>query len=461
MGFLSGLRKVLGKLTDVLNWGRNLGLWTKKHGPKTDGIFDKPHRPGPKAGPLSIVLLLLFPLISCNGFPFPIPIPIPTPAPSGPYDCDDPPDLAGLFIQVENAIENRVIVKLRPKTGPQPSTLFSVDEIQVIASKFSLQDVQRFQRLGAFSATIDDVKTVAKILSDPDVLFVSQEQLYSIDPRPADEARTWGIDRIDQRSLPLDDEYSPFGTGEEVHIDIIDTGITDHPDFGGRLIEPCHTEVVFRGCNDGHGHGTHVAGTAASTTWGVAKKAFLHSVRVLDTNGSGSTSMVIAGINKSAEWARAGGPRIANMSLGGSPDPPLDQAVCDAIDAGVVFAIAAGNDGQDPWSHSPARVLQALTVGASDSSDNGAAWSNKGEGIDVWAPGVAIRSTTPEGGTTVMQGTSMASPHVAGAAALWLEADPEATMAEVAESIIGDSTPDKLSGIGSESPNRLLFVGSE
>jgi subtilisin family serine protease len=148
------------------------------------------------------------------------------------------------------------------------------------------------------------------------------------------------------------------------------------------------------------------------------------------------------------------------MSLGGSADPPLDQAVCDAIDAGVIFAIAAGNDGEDPYTQSPARVMQALTVGAMDINDDGAYFSNKGPGIDIWAPGVKVRSAKPGGGTDTMSGTSMASPHVAGGAALFLERNPGATMEDAASGLVEASSKDKLDGIGS-SPNNLLYVKAE
>lgn len=434
-------------------------LLDKDHGISKPGEskFDKkPHQPGP-----TLVLFLALLLPSCDLIPWPpdLPIPIPTPAPTEPYDCLNPPNLAGKYISVENAIEGRIVVVLRERV----TQFQTLSQVEAFATRFEgVQDVTAIPRMGMFGASAE-IETIAKLLADPKVLYVSQEQLYTVDPKDTEGAETWGIDRIDQRDLPLDGEYEPFGTGEGIHVDIIDTGVSEHSDFAGRLIEPCHTEVIFRGCNDGHGHGTHVAGTVGGTTWGVAKNVWLHSVRVLGEDGSGSTSQVIAGINASAQWARESGPRIANMSLGGSADPPLDQAVCDAIEDGVIFAIAAGNDGGDPWSQSPARVLQALTVGAVDQHDKGAWFSNKGEGIDIWAPGVAVRSAQLGGGSSVKDGTSMASPHVAGAAALHLEANPNATMAEIAVALDEDASKDKLDqdSIGSKSPNLLLYVGSE
>jgi subtilisin family serine protease len=402
-----------------------------------------------------VVLLLALALPACELLPpdLPFPIPIPTPVPAEPYDCLAPPDMAGKYFAVENAIEGQIIVVLREGKGIG-------SQAQEIAGRFkALKDVRHFAELGQFAAGVDDIKTVAAILADPDVLYVSQEQRYSVSPKAGADVE-WGLDRIDQRDPPLDEQYNPSSGGVGVDVDIIDTGVSDHPEFGGRLVEPCHTEFAFRGCADGHGHGTHVAGTVGSVRWGVAKSVWLHSVRVLGEDGSGTTSQVIAGINASAAWARESGPRVANMSLGGSADPPLDQAVCDAIEAGVVFAIAAGNDGQDPWGQSPARVLQALTVGAMDINDAGAYFSNKGPGIDIWAPGVDIRSAKPGGGSDSMSGTSMASPHVAGAAAIHLEGNPDATMAEVASAITGAASRNKLGGIGS-SPNVLLYVGED
>ncbi len=391
---------------------------------------------------LGVLLVAVF-AASCNGIPD-IPWP-PDPPATEPYDCENPPDLAGRFLKAPGSIKGRVIVVLREQIGP----MRSLSDVRSVAQRFeALTDVRVLD--GQFAALMSDIAVITALLADPDVLYISQEQTYTT-------SELWNLDRVDQRDLPLDDSFAPEGTGEGIHIDIIDTGVTDHPDFGGRLIEPCHTEHTFRGCNDGNGHGTHVAGTAAGAKYGIAKGAWLHAIRVLGDNGSGTTSQVIAGINKSAEWARANGPRIANMSLGGPADPPLDQAVCNAIDAGVIFALAAGNDSEDPYGHSPARVMQAITMGASNRNDEAAYFSNKGPGIDLWAPGVGITSAKPGGGSQTFDGTSMASPHAAGAAALYLEQHPGAMQAEVAAGLVAAASQDKLSGIGS-SPNLLLYV---
>ena len=372
----------------------------------------------------------------------------------GAYDCNNPPNLAGKFLGNLDAIGSRVIVVLRD--NKQMSAISQIKGIQGI----------RFFAPNSFVTTVTDMKTVLALLADPSVLYVSQEHTYTVDPKTLSlDVSTWGLDRIDQRDLPLDKSYTPTGTGTGIHVDIIDTGVgtsidgvDNNPEFGGRLIAPCHTEHMFRGCADGHGHGTHVAGTVGGQQWGVAKDVFLHSIRVLNEKGSGTTSQVISGINKSAQWARESGKlRIANMSLGGSPDPPLDQAVCDAMADGVVFAIAAGNESNDANTSSPARVLQALTLGASDNRDRVASFSNYGPTVDIYGPGVGVESERPDGGSATFSGTSMASPHAAGALALYLAAHPDATVDEVIAGVVAAGTPDKLSGVQG-SPNLLLFV---
>ena len=379
----------------------------------------------------------------------------------GAYDCNNPPNLAGKFLGSFDSMGSRVIVVLRDNDESQGV----INRMSTISDIAGLQGVKFFAP-GSFVATVADIETVTALLADPGVLYVSQERTYTVNPKvqPLDVS-TWGLDRIDQRDLPLDKSYTPTGTGTGIHVDIIDTGVgtsidgvDSNPEFGGRLIAPCHTEHTFRGCADGHGHGTHVAGTVGGQKWGVAKGVFLHSIRVLNENGSGTTSQVIGGINKSAQWARESGQlRIANMSLGGSPDPPLDQAVCDAMADGVVFAIAAGNESNDANTSSPARVLQALTLGASDKKDSVASFSNYGPTVDIFGPGVDVESERPDGGSQTYSGTSMAAPHAAGALALYLAAHPDATVDEVIAGVVAAGTPDKLSGIKG-SPNLLLFV---
>jgi subtilisin family serine protease len=209
---------------------------------------------------------------------------------------------------------------------------------------------------------------------------------------------------------------------------------------------------------DGHGHGTHVTGTIAGTQWGVAKSATIHAVRVLDAEGSGTDSDVIRGIDWVTGHVQANRwPAVANMSLGGSAAPALDQALCNSIAAGITYAVAAGNDNLNACSYSPSRVKQALTLGASDVRDSSASFSNTGGCIDLYGPGVDVESAASGGGSTVFSGTSMASPHGAGTAALCLERHP-GPPAAVSACVVDHSMPNTLSGVDSDTANKLLYV---
>jgi subtilisin family serine protease len=405
-----------------------------------------------RIGSLAVVLATAVLNAGCPPTP---PIPIPTPPPSGPYDCANPPALAGL-VSVANAIEDRYIVVLKR----EPPQLRTVPQIEAFAGGYAVSEVTAFTGALLGFAGRADRQALGKILADPAVAFVQEDGVKSIpEPQPAAAARTWGRDRVDQRDLPLDGQYDPGADGEGVHIAVIDTGVTEHPDFAGRLASECFTAHTFGGCTDRHGHGTHVAGSAAGTSFGVATKATLYSVRVLDERGSGTDSQVIAGIDWVTERKRADPQQrwVANMSLGGSPSPALDQATCNSIEAGVVHAVAAGNDGGDANDGSPSRVQQAITVGAMDRNDRAASFSNRGQGLALWAPGVDVESARPDGGSATFSGTSMASPHVAGGAALYLQRHPGATPAQVYAGVVAAATQGKLSGIGN-SPNALLYV---
>ncbi|WP_329109674.1 S8 family peptidase [Micromonospora sp. NBC_01699] len=313
--------------------------------------------------------------------------------------------------------------------------------------------------LNGFSARLTPAQ-VAALRDDPAVAYLAPNQRVGIDV--AQTPATWGIDRVDQRNLPLDNTYNYDQTGTGVTAYVIDTGIrSTHAEFGGRVF-PGYTAVSDgNGVNDCNGHGTHVAGTIGSTTYGVAKAVRLVPVRVLDCFGSGTAASVIAGI----DWVtfNHSGPSVANMSLGGGAYQPIDDAVTNSINSGVTYVVAAGNNNGDACALSPARTPTAITVGASTSADSrDTTYSNWGGCLDLFAPGTAITSTWSfaDSAINTISGTSMASPHVAGAAALYLSTHPTATPATVTSWILGRATPNVLSNVGTGSPNLLLYTGA-
>lgn len=308
-----------------------------------------------------------------------------------------------------------------------------------------------------FLARMSPVEAAA-LANDPSVALVEEDGIISI--HATQSGATWGLDRIDQAGPPLNGTYTYNTTGQGVTAYVIDTGIrTSHSQFGGRASEGYTAINDGWGARDCDGHGTHVAGTIGGSTHGVAKDVKLVSVRVLDCNGSGTTSGAIAGVN----WVTANRqlPAVANMSLGGGASQALDTAVQNSIDAGVTYAVAAGNSNRNACNESPGRTAAALTVGATTSSDARASYSNYGTCLDIFAPGSSITSASNAGdnATQVMSGTSMATPHVAGAAALYLSAFPGATPAQVASALTSDATLNKVGGAGTGSANRLLYTG--
>ena len=297
-----------------------------------------------------------------------------------------------------------------------------------------------------------------RLANDPRVEYVEEDGVVSLGTTQS--GATWGLDRIDQRDLPLNGTYTYTPTGTGVRAYIIDTGIrATHTQFAGRVISGFTAINDGLGTNDGNGHGTHVAGTVGGSTYGVAKNVTLVAVRVLDSSGNGTNSGVIAGIDFVTSNHQAGQPAVANMSLGGGASSAVDTAVNNSIADGVTYAVAAGNETQNACNVSPARAANAITVGSTTTSDARSSFSNFGTCLDIFAPGSSITSAwrTSDTATNTISGTSMATPHVAGVAALFLETNPTASPATVAAAIINSSTPNKVTNAGTGSPNRLLF----
>ncbi|NJP30650.1 S8 family peptidase [Micromonospora thermarum] len=304
-------------------------------------------------------------------------------------------------------------------------------------------------------------QAAARMAADPAVAYVEQNHTVSINGTQTNPP-SWGLDRIDQRNLPLNSSYTYPNTAGNVTSYVIDTGIrTTHSDFGGRAT--WGTNTADSNNTDCNGHGTHVAGTVGGTAYGVAKTTRLVAVKVLNCQGSGTNAGVIAGI----DWVTANAvkPAVANMSLGGGASTATDDAVINSINSGITYAVAAGNgdflgNRQNACNYSPARAGPAITVGATQNNDAAASFSNFGTCVDILAPGVNITSAwhTNDTATNTISGTSMASPHVAGVAALVLSANPSWTPQQVRDYLVNNATPDVVTNPGTGTPNRLLYV---
>ncbi|MEU6737492.1 S8 family peptidase [Streptomyces physcomitrii] len=349
------------------------------------------------------------------------------------------------------AIKGQFVVLLDGKAG--------VTAKKDIAKKYGGELGRSFASINGFSAEGLSGAEARRLAADPAVDKVVQSKTFTIaatQPSPP----SWGLDRVDQSDLPLNDAYTyPDSAGEGVTAYVIDTGVrTTHSDFEGRASSGYDAVDGDDDASDGHGHGTHVAGTLAGAAHGVAKKAQVVGVRVLDDNGSGTTEQVVAGI----DWVTQNhqGPSVANLSLGGGADEAIDTAVREAVASGVTVAVAAGNSADDAADYSPARVSEALTVAASDDADGQAYFSNYGSSVDLYAPGVDIVSdfNTGDDATTTYSGTSQATPHVAGAAAVYLAGHPEATPEEVATALGDAAAADRITDPGEGTPNKLVQI---
>ena len=309
-----------------------------------------------------------------------------------------------------------------------------------------------------FAATLP-APAVAALQKSPRVVMVEADG--PVHTAGSQNPATWGLDRIDQRTRALNGTYNYPATGSGVRAYVVDSGVTSHVEFDQRAAGYDVFGAAGNGWTDCNGHGTHVAGTLAGNVYGVAKDATVVPVRIMDCAGSGSLSGLIAGL----DWIvrdHGSGPAVANLSLGGPASSTLDSAVGKVISDGVTVAVAAGNSNTNACNTSPARVKAALTTGATDSTDRRASFSNYGSCLDLFAPGVAITSAWPAAGSTTatstISGTSMASPHVAGAAAVLLQQRPTMTPSAVATELVRASTKDAVSSKGSSSPDRLLGV---
>jgi len=354
----------------------------------------------------------------------------------------------------ERAIPGQYIVVLNDDQTARANVRPAVDGL---ARQHGARVTHVFENtIRGFAASMS-ATAAAAMARNPRVRYIEQDsQRFIVETQ---SGATWGLDRIDQRDRPVNGTYTYETVAANVDVYVIDTGIrATHTEFGGRVSTLGFTAINDgNGTNDCNGHGTHVSGTIGGATYGVAKSVTLHAVRVLDCSGSGSTSGVIAGV----DWVTANRtlPAVANMSLGGGASTALDQAVSNSIADGVTYALAAGNSNANACNSSPARTPNAITVGATTSSDARASYSNYGTCLDVFAPGSNITSawSTSNTATNTISGTSMASPHVAGAAAVYLDANPGATPAQVASALSAAATTGKVTSPGSGSPNRLLY----
>jgi subtilisin family serine protease len=359
----------------------------------------------------------------------------------------------------ETAVADSYIVVLKDGAAGVKSNAVSA-QADTLASRYGADVTTKYTTAVQGFAVHASETEAKRLAADPAVSFVQANQRFSVTDTQQDPP-SWGLDRVDQKDLPLDKSYTYATPADNVTAFVIDTGVrATHETFEGRVSGGFDAIDNDDNPDDGYGHGTHVAGTIGGKEYGLAKGVKITPVRVLDNNGSGTTEQVVAGMDWVAQ--NHSGPSVANMSLGGPADDVLDKAAVGLIDSGVVLAVAAGNDSSDASSTSPARVEQAITVAASDNADAQASFSNFGPIVDIYAPGQDITSAWNDSdtGTDTISGTSMATPHVAGAAALYLSANPDAAPADVAKALTTAGTPDKITNPGEGTPNILLYTGA-
>ncbi|MBP1493432.1 S8 family peptidase [Acinetobacter nosocomialis] len=356
--------------------------------------------------------------------------------------------------QAKGIIKNQYIVILNKDIGP------AKDFAQNIAKQHGGRILQSYDSaLKGFAIYLPDTAGTAFIEAmkkNPQVLSVENDTVVNIDATTQTNP-DWGLDRIDQKALPLNSTYSYSQTGSGTTAYIVDTGIlSTHQEFSGRVLSGYTAISDGNGTTDCNGHGTHVAGTVGGTTYGVAKNVKLVPVRILGCDGSGASSNVIAGL----DWILKNGskPAVVNMSLGGAASSSLDSAVENLYNNGYVMVVAAGNSNTDSCTSSPARTSNAITVAATDNTDTRASYSNYGSCVDIFAPGSQINSSWigSNTATKVLNGTSMATPHVAGVVAELLQSTPTATPQTITSNLLNQATSDVVKN-PSGSPNRLLY----
>ncbi|MEW2353211.1 S8 family peptidase [Spirillospora sp. NPDC029432] len=341
-----------------------------------------------------------------------------------------------------------------PAPGRYIVTMKSGSSPAGAAARVKAAKVQRYDRvLNGFAAKLS-TSQLDRLRRDPAVAAIEQDQI--VRASTTQKSPVWGLDRIDQRKKTLSKTYTYKSTGSGVNAYVIDSGLAhSHPQFGGRA-SMVWVAPEFNGDGwDHNGHGTHVAGTIGSATYGVAKNVRLRGLRVLDADGYGYVSTIVAAV----EWLQknAAKPAVANMSIGGGKSAALNAAVEKLSRSGVFTTVAAGNEGQDACKTSPSSAGWVMAVGATTIHDNRATWSNYGKCLDILAPGYGITSTWPGGGKSTLSGTSMAAPHVSGVAALYLAGKRTATFPQVQKWLNDNSTKGQIGRLGSGTPNRLLY----